>query len=124
MIKLITPVLIIAALAASCASIPSGKLRYIELHSRDCNICNRMGPVLEAASAKYGSKVDVETYGTSMDTGEELEKKYNIRKFPANIFLDPDGVLFFKYEGLLDSKAVEEILDRKIKAMSVTRTAK
>ena len=123
-IKIVLVLLIIAALAASCATTASGRLKYIELHSRDCNICNRMSPVIEAAAAKYDRVVDVETYATSGDTGEDLEKKYNIKKFPANLFLDANGMLFFRYEGLLDQKSVEDILDRKLRAMALTVTAK
>jgi thiol-disulfide isomerase/thioredoxin len=116
--------ILLLALVSSCATMPSGKLKYIELYTRDCNICNRMAPVLEAASSKYGNLLDVESYSTALDTGEEIQKKYNIKKFPANLFLDADGVIFFRYEGLLDNKAVEEILDRKLKALGLTRTVK
>jgi thiol-disulfide isomerase/thioredoxin len=116
--------LLLPLLAASCATTHAGKLQYAELYSRDCNICNRMTPVIEAAAAKYGNTVDIESYGPNSDTGEELEKKYNVKKFPANLFMDADGMIFFRYEGLLDLKSVEEILDRKLKSSAVTRTAK
>jgi thiol-disulfide isomerase/thioredoxin len=116
--------MLVLALASSCATTPSGKLKYIELYTRNCNICNRMAPVLEAASSKYGNLLDVESYSTSLDTGEELQKKYNIKKFPANLFLDGQGALFFRYEGLLDQKSVEEIMERKIRALGLTRTGK
>jgi thiol-disulfide isomerase/thioredoxin len=122
--KSIFLMLLMPVLAASCATTHAGRLQYIELYSRDCNICNRMTPVLEAAAAKYGSVVDIESYGPNSDTGEDLEKKYNIKKYPANLFLDADGMIFFRYEGLLDQKSVEEILDRKIKSSGATRTAK
>jgi thiol-disulfide isomerase/thioredoxin len=112
-----------SAMFSSCATVP-GKLKYTELHSRDCSICNRMTPVLEAAAAKYSGLVEVESYGNTSDTGESLVEKYGIKRYPANIFTDRDGIVFFRYEGLLDSRSVEQILDKKIKNMSVMETAK
>lgn len=122
-LKTVLVFIVSSVLLVSCAT-TSGKLKYIELHTRECNICNRMIPVMEAASVKYKETLDVETYGSTSDTGAELVEKYKIRKYPANLFLDPQGNLFFRYEGLLDQKSVEEILDKKIKSISVTEAAK
>jgi hypothetical protein len=117
------PLVLLLAFICSCAAVHK-KIRYIELHSRDCSICARMLPVIEAAQAGYGSQVDVESYGSGSDTGEELVKKYNVKKYPANLFLDGEDRLFFRYDGLLDAKSVEEILGKQIKSISLTETAK
>jgi hypothetical protein len=112
-----------AAMCVSCATVP-GKLKYVELHTRECNICNRNIPMIEAIQAKYNGIVDIDSYGSNSDTGEDLVEQYGVKKYPSNLFMDSKGVLFFRYDGLLDQKAVEEIIEKKLKADAVTETAK
>ncbi|MCE5300688.1 MAG: thioredoxin family protein [Spirochaetia bacterium] len=96
-----------------CVSAGVKKAKYISIDSRGCYICQRMEKVIEEVESKYGSEVEIITTSDSSDTGEEYVKKYGINKFPANIFTDMDGKVFFRYDGLLDFKAVEEILKKK-----------
>jgi thiol-disulfide isomerase/thioredoxin len=116
---------IAAALALSaCAGAGTRKLKYVELYTRDCNICNRMPPIIEALALKYPESVNFETYSASGDYGGEIAEKYRTKKYPANLFLDADENLFFKYEGFMDQRSIEDVIDRKLRAMGVTGTAK
>lgn len=122
--KIVLLILSAAFILPGCAGAGVKKLKYVELHNRDCSICNRMIPVIEAVSIKYAGKVDVDSYSTSSDTGESYEEDYRVKKFPANLFFDQQGSLYYRHEGLMDIKAVEQILDSKIKVVPVTETAK
>src|SRR5665811_1161624 len=96
-----------------CASMTGKKVKYIEINTKECYICQRMEPILNEIESKYGNEVDISTYSGKSDGGEDLIKKYNIKKFPANIFLDDKDNVFFRYEGLLDSRAIRDVLKMK-----------
>ncbi len=106
--------LLLLFLFYSCATTRSGKLKYYNITTRECNVCHRMDPVIESVEAKYRDKVEVGTYSDMSDAVEDILKKYKISRYPLNIFFDQEGKMFYKYEGILDQKAIEEILDKKL----------
>ncbi len=102
-------VLLSVIIISGCASVPFAgkKVRYVEVHSRSCYVCQRMEKVIDELDSKYGSQVEIDSYSDSSDEGGEYVEKYKITKFPANIMLDATGAVFFRYDGLLDVKALE-----------------
>ncbi|MEI7542482.1 MAG: thioredoxin family protein [bacterium] len=112
--------LILVILLASCASLGYKKVSYMQINSRGCYVCQRMEPVLDIIEKEYGNIVDISTYAATSDDTVAIIKKYNIKKFPANIFLDDKGNVFFRYEGLLDAKAIRDVL--KIKGIESPQT--
>lgn len=110
--KLFLAFILLIALT-SCSSFGYKKISYMQINSRGCYVCQRMEPVLDVIEKEYGSIVDISTYAATSDGTEAIVKKYNIKKFPANIFLDDKGNVFFRYEGLLDAKAIRDVLKTK-----------
>jgi L-rhamnose mutarotase len=102
-----------------CAGTGPKRMKFYSLTSRDCNVCHRMDNDLDAVEAEYKDTVEVSSYSDTSDTGEDLAKKNNIKRYPGNIFLDENGKLLFKYEGILDKRAMEDILNRILKARQV-----
>lgn len=105
-------VLIVAAIfLVSCATTYTGKkVKYIELRQRGCYVCQRMDAVTDEIVAKYSNDVDFASYSDSLEEGAGLIKKYHITKFPSNLLFDSKGNLFFRYDGILDFRAIEEQL--------------
>ncbi len=99
--------------SGGCATTNVKKVTYIEINARGCYICQRMDPILTEIEKDYKGQVDINTYSGTSDGADDIVKKYNIRKFPANIFLDDKGAVFFRYEGLLDSHAIRALLKDK-----------
>jgi thiol-disulfide isomerase/thioredoxin len=120
-------VFILSFLLTGCAGgmLYSKKVRYIEVNSRDCYVCQRMEPLIDEMVKTYGNIIDISTYSDTSDSGSEIVKKYNIKKYPANIFMDGNGTVFFRYEGLLDKFSFKGILRDHgvIAAESVSSTA-
>jgi thiol-disulfide isomerase/thioredoxin len=118
-----TVLFLISFLAVSCAT-TSGKIKYYNIYGRDCNVCHRMDDDLDALDVKYKDSVEVMRLSDTSDTGEDLIKQYRVSRYPLNIFYGKDGKVFFRYDGILDKKAIEDILDRKLKNAKVPGTEK
>jgi len=109
----IAVILSVLFLLQGCASMTGKKVRYMEISTKECYICQRMDPIINEIESEYGNEVDISTYSGKSDGGEDLIKKYNIKKFPANIFLDDKDAVFFRYEGLLDVRSIKDVLKMK-----------
>jgi hypothetical protein len=111
--QILAILLLLALFVCSCASIYAGKrVRYVELRNHGCYICQRMDAVTDEIVAKYSSEVDFTSYTDSLDEGAQLIKKYNVTRFPSNLLFDTKGNLVFRYDGVLDLRAIEEQLFR------------
>lgn len=116
--------LVFVIMLSGCATGGGKKIRYLEINSRDCYVCQRMEPIINAIESEFSDSVDISTYSGSSDNGMDLVKKYNIKKYPANIFLDDKGTVFFRYEGLMDIMAIKGVFKTKgvIAPVSVTQS--
>jgi len=103
----------VVSLLTGCATSGARKVSYIEINSRGCYVCQRMDQVITDIEKEYGSQVEITSYSGTSEGAADIIKKYNIRKYPANIFLDDKGAVFFRYEGLLDTQAVKNVLKSK-----------
>ena len=110
--------------SSSCATTGQGKLKYIVLTSRDCSVCNRMLPVVDSVNGKFKSIVEADTLYENGNTGEVMVEKYKVKKYPANLFIGPDGELFYRYEGLLDERSVFEIINMELARKKISEEKK
>lgn len=98
---------------SGCASGGLKKVTYIEISDRGCYVCQRMDPIIDEIEKQYGNDINITTYSGISEGTADIIKKYNIKKFPANIFLDETGAVFFRHEGLLDVQAIKGVLKTK-----------
>jgi len=86
----------------------------VELGSVRCVPCKMMTPVLEKIRKKYADKVKVVFYDVWKAENKFYAKKYKIRVIPTQVFLDKNGIEYFRHEGFFPFKKVEEIIKKKL----------
>ena len=72
-----------------------------------------MTPVLETVKKKYGAKVNIIFYNVWKSKNRKYARKYRVRVIPTQVFLDKDGVEYFRHEGFFPLDKVEEIIKKK-----------
>ena len=82
--------------------------KLIEFGSTTCEPCKIMEPIIASVKEKYKGKVNVEFINVYKDY--ELTSKYNIRTIPTQIFLDSEGKLIYRHEGVLYENEIIEKL--------------
>ncbi len=76
----------------------------MEFGSKTCEPCKIMEPILAKVKKDYKDRVIVnviDVYKDSVNT-----RKYNIRTIPTQIFLDADGKVIYRHEGVLYEKDI------------------
>jgi len=86
----------------------------LDFSSTTCEPCREMVPILEKIDKDYEGKLLVtviDVYKNSIDT-----QKYNIRVIPTQIFLNSQGKVIYRHEGVLyENKIVEKLVEMGIK---------
>ena len=85
------------------------KVTFVELGSVSCIPCKMMAPVMEAIEKEFGSQIKVVFHDVWKD--DAVAKKYGIKLIPTQIFLDSNGVEFFRNEGFLPKENIEKLLE-------------
>ena len=86
------------------------KVTFIELGSVNCIPCKQMQPVMKAISAKYGGQVKVTFYDVWTPDGQVHGRQYGVRVIPTQVFLDKEGLEYFRHEGFFAKEELEKIL--------------
>ncbi len=89
------------------------KVTFIELGSVRCIPCQKMQPIMKSIEEKYGSQVKVVFHDVWTPKGKPYGDKYNIRAIPTQVFLDKNGVEFFRHEGFFPEDELVKILQTK-----------
>lgn len=89
------------------------KVTFIELGSVNCVPCRMMQPVMKQVEERYKDQVNVVFYDVWTDSGAPMGEKYRIRVIPTQIFLDNNGVEYFRHEGFFPFEELEQILKQK-----------
>ncbi|MCK4906880.1 MAG: thioredoxin family protein [Spirochaetes bacterium] len=89
------------------------QVTLVELGSVRCVPCRMMTPVLETVKKKYGAKVNIIFYNVWKSKNRKYARKYRVRVIPTQVFLDKDGVEYFRHEGFFPLDKVEEIIKKK-----------
>jgi len=91
---------------------PPAVVTFIELGSVNCIPCRAMQPVMKNIEGRYKGKVKVVFYDVWTPEGQPFGAKYRIRVIPTQVFLDKDGKEFFRNEGFLPEKVIDDLLAR------------
>ncbi len=88
------------------------RVTFIELGSDSCVPCIMMREVMDEIERLYGDRVRIVFYDVWTEAGKPYAHQYNIRVIPTQVFLDSEGVEFYRHEGYLPLEEAAEILSR------------
>jgi thioredoxin 1 len=84
------------------------KVTFVELGSNSCIPCKMMQPVMEAVEEEFGEQLKVVFHDVWKDNTPA--QKYGVKLIPTQVFLDSNGVEFFRHEGFLPKETIEKLL--------------
>jgi thioredoxin 1 len=90
------------------------KITFIELGSVNCIPCKMMQPVMKQVEEKYKDKVKVVFYDVWTKEQQKFGDLYKIKVIPTQIFLDKNGIEYYRHEGFFPFEELEKILKIKI----------
>jgi thioredoxin 1 len=89
------------------------KVTFVELGSVNCIPCKAMKKIMDSLEVKYPQDLKIIFHDVWTAAGRPAGQEYNIRSIPTQIFLDADGVEFFRHEGYFPMAELEKILEMK-----------
>lgn len=93
------------------ASLP--KVTFVELGSVNCIPCRAMQKVMDSLKVKYPKDLKIVFHDVWTDAGKPAARQFGIRSIPTQVFLDTNGIEFFRHEGYFPLSEVEKILQTK-----------
>ena len=88
----------------------SYKVTFIELGSTRCVPCRQMQPIIDEIEREYADKVKVIFYDVWTDAGKPYAQQYKIKLIPTQVFLDKDGVEYFRHQGFFPKEEIVKVL--------------
>ncbi len=82
----------------------------LELSSPTCGPCRKMTPIIKEVKEEYKDTVD--THIIDLTKNPEFGEKYKISVVPTQVFLDKEGKIFFRHEGMLTKEEIVDILNK------------
>ncbi|MFC1540971.1 thioredoxin family protein [Candidatus Latescibacterota bacterium] len=86
------------------------KVTFIELGSVNCIPCKMMQPIMAEIEKEYKDQVNVVFHDVWTKEGQPYAEKYKIKLIPTQVFLDKDGVEYFRHEGFFPKDELVKIL--------------
>ena len=86
------------------------KVTFIELGSVGCIPCDMMRPIHDDIEKEYEGQVLVRFYDVRTILGGPFAEKYKVRMIPTQVFLDKDGVEYFRHVGFFPKEEIVKIL--------------
>ena len=99
------------------SEVKNPKAKIVKFSSPMCSECKEMNVELDKAMKDYKNSVIIEEINVVENVGKGVKynkaaiKKYNVSLVPTIVFLDKEGNTIKKYEGLVKSDEIVEILD-------------
>ncbi|MEJ2715861.1 MAG: thioredoxin domain-containing protein [Deltaproteobacteria bacterium] len=75
-----------------------------------CKPCKYMKPILEETARAYEGKAVVAA--VDMDANVDLVRRFSVRLMPTQVFLWPNGRVFFRNEGVLKREYIAQIFSK------------
>ena len=75
-----------------------------------CKPCKYMKPILKDAARAYEGRAVVAS--VDMDANLDLARRLSVRLMPTQIFLWPNGKVFFRNEGVLERDHIAQIFSK------------
>ncbi|NFV11956.1 thioredoxin family protein [Clostridium sporogenes] len=82
----------------------------LELSSPTCGPCRKMTPIIKEIKEEYKNKVD--THIVDLTKNPQFGDKYKVSVVPTQVFLDKDGKVFLRHEGILTKDEIIDIINK------------
>ncbi|WP_409069860.1 thioredoxin family protein [Clostridium sp. FAM 1755] len=82
----------------------------LELSSPTCGPCRKMTPIIKEIKEEYKNKVD--THIVDLTKNPQFGDKYKVSVVPTQVFLDKDGKVFLRHEGILTKDEIVDIINK------------
>ena len=86
------------------------KVTFIELGSVGCMPCNMMAPILDEIEKEYEGQVNVRFFDIRTMLGAPYGEKYKVQFMPTQVFLDKNGVEYYRHVGFFEKAEVIKVL--------------
>ncbi len=86
------------------------KVTFVELGSVNCIPCKMMQPIMKEIEKEYKNQVKVVFHDVWTEQGRPYAEKFGIRVIPTQVFLDRDGIEYFRHEGFFQKEQLVEVL--------------
>jgi len=86
------------------------KVTFVELGSVGCTPCDMMRPILDEIEKEYEGQVIVRFYDVKSLFGGPYAEKYRIQFIPTQVFLDKDGIEYYRHVGFFPKEEIIKIL--------------
>lgn len=89
------------------------KVTFVELGSVNCIPCKAMKKLMDSLEVKYPKDLKIVFHDVWSDEGKPAAAEFGIRSIPTQVFLDANGVEYFRHEGYFPLVELEKVLKQK-----------
>jgi thioredoxin 1 len=93
---------------------PVYKVTLVEIMASGCRGCGAIKPVISEIAEKYKGTVKVVVLDINTADGSEKAGLYTFKGTPTLIFLDNDGVEYFKLDRGIQKDIIEALLNSRL----------
>jgi len=113
--KLLILLIIAFIIFSGCKDNRKYKVTLIEIMSSSCDSCITVyKPMVEELKKEFKNRVKFLIYDTTTDEGVKMADRYGITKLPTFIFLDENGVEYFRMKDIIIKDAIAALLNTKL----------
>lgn len=106
---------IILIIIFACRENKKYKVTLIEVMSSSCEECIKTyKPMVEQLKKEFAKQVKFKIYDTITDEGVKVAEQYGVIKLPTFIFLDENGVEYFRMKDIIIKDAIVAIIKTKL----------
>jgi thiol-disulfide isomerase/thioredoxin len=114
--KLMILFILVFVALCGCKDNKKSKVTLIEImSSSSCEDCmTKYKSMVDELKKEFSKDVKFLIYDTSTDEGVRMADKYSVTKLPTFIFLDKDGIEYFRMKDIIIKDAMSAIINAKL----------
>jgi thiol-disulfide isomerase/thioredoxin len=106
-------VLFAALILTSCQKKQVYKATLLELMTKGCPACEKIRPDILALETEYKGLVKFQIVDVNTEEGGRITGIYGLKHTPTVIFLDENGIEYFRLENTVQKDVIAAILNTK-----------
>ncbi len=120
--RLLILLILMFIVIAGCKDNRKYKVTLIEIMSSSCDSCITVyKPMVKELKKEFKNRVKFVIYDTATDEGVKMADRYGITKLPTFIFLDENGVEYFRMKDIIIKDAIVALLNTKLDENKVVK---